>query len=144
MVVGCDGGPLTRRLSIFELWNERVPFKGVVGGKVQQVDKGGVDVEELSRLPANLPTFDSRPCEDQRNSGPIVPQGILACNFFFSDMIPMVRPEDHDSVFFQTACPEGFEKSLHLSVYKGGACQVGTSEIMPLISILKKLKSWLW
>ena len=107
VVVGCDGGPLTRRLSIFELWNERVSLKGVVGGKVQQVDKGGVDVEELSRLPANLPTFDSRSCEDQRNSGPIVPQGILACNFFFSDMIPMVRPEDYNGIFFQATCPEG-------------------------------------
>tara|TARA_B100000609_G_C17183491_1_gene418421 strand:- start:342 stop:776 length:435 start_codon:yes stop_codon:yes gene_type:complete len=144
MVMSCDCGPLTRGLGILKLRNKRVAFKSVIGWKVQQVDKRRVDVEELSRLPANLPALDSGSCEDQRNSGPIVPQGILACNFLFSNMIPVVRPEDDDGVFFQTACPEGLEKSLYLSVYKGGARQVGTGEIVPLVSILEKLKSRLW
>ena len=118
---------------VLQEWLERVAFVPGIGLKLSEIEEGGVEVEELDGLVADLSLRDAGSCDDHRDARAILPDGALGPVVFFPEVEPVIREEDDDGVVLVGAGIEGVEDAPDLVVGEADTGEVGLDQGLPLV-----------
>ena len=136
-IVGRDGRIRPWGIRVLELGNQAVAFqvmRGASGRRTRSASDKGRAVPPAAH---KLPRGNARAGNQERHPRGTLPQRVFPGDPLFTQVPPMVRPENNDRLIAPSRGVEGIKHPPDLAIHKAGTGQIGPDQRTPLVGSLQ-------